>query len=116
MSESNTCKMYTNATIAQTTKLETNAGICPKTNKTLIPGSISPPATPVPENERLCGKDGEICTFPFIFNSVTYFEPYKDATRQSKCGTKDDESSAETYDEDDDDLDPAMPCSGEYLR
>ena len=101
--------MYTNATIAHTTKLETNAGICPKTNKTLIPGSISPPATPVPENERLCGKDGEICTFPFIFNSVTYFEPY-----ESKCGSKSDDVYAIDYKDDDDDLESAIQCNGEY--
>ena len=94
---------------------QTNAGICPKSDPTQKWGGISPQETPDPETWRLCGNNGEICTFPFIFNSVTYFEPYQDETGQPYCGTRSDNVYANEYD-DVEELHLATPCSGEYSR
>ena len=92
---------------------DTNAGICPKSDKTqawIYGGQkIFPTNITMPDNREQiwCGDKGKICTFPFqIKNALTYYsEPFN-----NKCGTKDVKTIPISYDADE--LDSAQPCTG----
>ena len=109
---------------ASGTTPETNAGICPKSDisqpwiypfndKNAV--SYYPPETPVPGKKLLCGESsGKICIFPFsLSGSALYYEPYKDASGESRCGTKDNKLVPIDY-YDVDELELAILCSSEY--
>ena len=91
--ESDTCTLYKNAELDKITENNiSNAGICPKSDKTHAwengRQSILPTEIPFPDirKELWCGDGGKMCTFPFqIQNDPTYYsEPYN-----NKCGTDD---------------------------
>ena len=91
MSESNKCSMYTNAIIANTTKSETNAGICPKSDPNVDwiqkyhYSVLSTAHIPDKQYFWCCGNgtySASICTFPFWYNSELYYEP-----TDGKCGS-----------------------------
>ena len=94
---------------------ETNAGICPKTDKTKDLSYV--PETPVPANKKFwwCGEEGKICTFPFYYLSELYYDPYIDDSGVAKCGTLDNSFEPIVYSDafGINQLESAFPCSGE---
>ena len=117
LSKANNCKLYKTATVtAFTTSPETNAGICPKYDSSQAWLQYYPPEMPLPGKNSWCGEEsGSICTFPFSLKftgSVLYYEPYKDASGKSWCGTKFDALVPVEY-SDVDELESAVPCMSE---
>ena len=105
--------MYKAAQIRPTENKETIAGICPKFDD----GSKhDPPKFPDPEKQTwpLCGEvAGSLCTFPFLYGTELFYEPFKDSQGVSRCGTKDTSDFPIEY-ASVNDLDIAVPCSGKY--
>ena len=112
LSESTTCKLYKWAALGFTEGNKTNAGICPKYDKTRVWATYIPPQTPVPERRLLCGDKDKICTFPFSYLSKLYYDPYKDTSGVARCGTKSTSLGPVVY-KNVDKLDSVIPCSGE---
>ena len=125
LSEANNCKLYKVAiltNVLSNTTLDTNAGICPKSDKTrgypefddsTVPSY--PPEIPVPGKHSWCGEETDsICTFPFFLNNLTgsnlHYEPYKDASGELRCGTQNDYYPIDYYTTYN--LSTAIQCSG----
>ena len=97
--------MFKYADIGTAESRETNAGICPKYDKTRY-AEVSVPGT-----QLWCGESsGSLCIFPFIFESKRRYEPYIDSG-VSRCGTEDYSFASIEY-ASVNDLDIAVQCKG----
>ena len=98
-----------------TEDIETNSGICPKTDNTSGWSTTFPPAIPVPAERMWCGEAEKICTFPFIYLADIYYDPYIDASGVARCGTMDSQNTPFNYSGFGvNQLESANPCSSEY--
>ena len=109
------CAVIENKAGVNTDDIETNSGICPKSDKTSGWSTTFPPEIPIPAERMWCREAKKICTFPFIYLAGTYHDPYMHTAGVARCGTNFTSFTPLVYDNVDE-LDLAIPCSGEYMK
>ena len=109
------CAVIENKAGVNTDDIETNSGICPKSDKTSGWSKTFPPEIPIPAERMWCREAKKICTFPFIYLAGTYHDPYMHTSGVARCGTMDSQKiSFNSFGSGVNKLESANQCSSEY--